>query len=107
MGLIENLERMLEAGQDGPLLRFSLGGAYLRAGDYAQAALHLERALIQEPQFSAAWKLYGRALTDLGRREDAIHVYEKGVRVAEERGDKQAAREMVVFLKRLRRESGD
>jgi len=33
----------------------------------------------------------------------AIDAYQNGIRVAEERGDKQAAREMAVFLKRLQK----
>jgi Tfp pilus assembly protein PilF len=107
MGMIENLEKMLAAGQDSALLRFSLGSAYLKAGDATGATTHLSQAVAQDPSYSAAWKLYGRGLTELGRLRDALDAYETGIRAAEEKGDKQAAKEMGVFLKRLRRELGD
>jgi Tfp pilus assembly protein PilF len=101
MSVTENFEKMLAAGQDGALLRFSLGGAYLKDGDAARAAAHLARAVELDPQYSAAWKLYGKALTDAGRHDDAIAAYAQGIEVAERRGDKQAAKEMTVFHKRL------
>ncbi len=39
--------------------------------------------------------------------DDAISAFEKGIEVAEGRGDIQAAKEMKVFLKRLARKSAD
>src|SRR5690242_10679069 len=99
---IAQFERMLAQGRDTALLRFSLGSAYLAAGDAALAAQHLERATTLDPHYSAAWKLLGRALTDCGRTEDALKAYESGITAAEAKGDKQAAREMQVFAKRLR-----
>ncbi|HXV08973.1 MAG TPA: tetratricopeptide repeat protein, partial [Burkholderiales bacterium] len=64
---IENLEKLLAAGQDGALLRFGLGSEYLKAGDAGMAAGHLQRALALDPGYSAAWKLLGQALTELSR----------------------------------------
>lgn len=103
MSLIDNLERMLAAGRDDALLRFSLGSAWLKAGDAARAAEHLAEAVRQQPQYSAAWKHYGKALAALERNEDAAAAYCQGIAAAEARGDLQAAREMRVFLKRLER----
>ncbi|MGH8561960.1 MAG: tetratricopeptide repeat protein [Nevskiales bacterium] len=97
----ENLEAVLASGQDNALLRFSLGDLCLKAGDAGQAVLHLARAIEQDANYSAAWKLYGRALTEAGRREEAVAAYTQGIATAEGRGDLQAAKEMRVFLKRL------
>ncbi|NIP73527.1 MAG: tetratricopeptide repeat protein [Gammaproteobacteria bacterium] len=101
MSLIENIEKMLAAGQDNAMLRYSLGNEYLKAGDARRAAEHLRRALEQDPNYSAAWKSYGKALAEAARTDEAIRAYEKGIEVAERRGDKQAAKEMGVFRKRL------
>ena len=100
MGLTENLEAMLARGQDNALLRFSLGGAYLKAGDYDRAVAHLAQAVAHDPQYSAAWKLYGKALTEAGRFADAMAAFDSGIGVAEAKGDIQAAKEMRVFRKR-------
>lgn len=101
--MIEQLERLLAGGQDNALLRFGLGNAYLKAGQPAKAAEHLAAAVNHDPGYSAAWKALGRALTEAGQTEAAIAAYEKGIQIAEGKGDIQAAKEMRVFLKRLRR----
>jgi predicted Zn-dependent protease len=101
--LVERLEGMLAAGKDNALLRFSLGSEYLKVGEPRRAAEHLGKALEQDPQYSAAWKLYGKALADSGRTEDALAAYRRGIEVAEAKGDKQAAKEMQVFARRIER----
>ncbi len=100
---LESLERMLANGQDNALLRYSLGTAWLQAGDAERAATHLARALEQDPGYSAAWKLYGKALAAAGQVDAARAAYRKGITVAEDKGDLQAAKEMRVFLRRLER----
>jgi len=104
MGVADNFRAMLEGGQDNALLRFSLGGALLKDGDLAGAVEHLAEAVRQDPEYSAAWKLYGKALQASDHMVAAIEAYERGIAVAERKGDKQAAREMSVFLKRLRKD---
>jgi len=100
-GSIERFEALLASGKDNALLRFSLGSQYLAAGDAARAAEHLRAATGHDPQYSAAWKLLGKALAACGDRDGARAAYGRGIEVAEAKGDKQAAREMAVFLKRL------
>lgn len=99
--LVDNLNRMLAAGRDDALLRFSLGNAHLRLNEPERAAAHLRAAVTHDPNYSAAWKLLGKALEGCGQPEAALAAYRDGIRVAETKGDKQAAREMAVFAKRL------
>jgi predicted Zn-dependent protease len=101
---LANFEKMLAAGKDSALLRFGLGNEYLRLGEFATALGHLRRALEQDRNYSAAWKLLGRALTEAGSLEDALAAYRDGIAVAEAKGDKQAAKEMTVFARRLERQ---
>ena len=101
MSMIENFEKMLDGGQDSPMLRYSLGLEYSKAEDYAQAVRHLRSAVEQNAEYSAAWKLLGKALAETGDTGAAREAYEQGIAAAENKGDKQAAREMQVFLKRL------
>jgi predicted Zn-dependent protease len=101
--MITNLEKLLAGGRDDALLRFGLGKAYLDDDQAGAAVTHLERAVEHDPGYSAAWKLLGRALADDGRPQEAISVYERGIAAAEAKGDKQAGKEMQVFLKRLQK----
>ena len=103
MGMQENLEAMLAAGQDNLLLRFTLGNVLLKQGKANAAVEHLREAVRQDPGYSAAWKVYGRALQTLGDADGAIQAFEAGVAAATQKGDIQAAKEMQVFLKRLRK----
>ncbi len=102
---------MLADGRDNAMLRFSLGNEYLKRGDALRAAEHFRRAVEHDPKYSAAWKLLGKALNDAEVWDEALAAYRQGIAVAEARGDKQAAKEMGVFArrieKRLELKSGD
>jgi predicted Zn-dependent protease len=102
-GALANFLKMLDAGKDSALLRYSLGNEYTKAGDSETAALHLRRAVELDPEYTAAWKLLGRALADSGHREEALAAYTSGIAVAIRRGDKQAQKEMQVFARRIER----
>lgn len=106
MGLRQNLELMLQRGQDSPLLRFSLGNECLKEGDLIAAISHLRHAVELNSGYSAAWKRLGEAHAKAGSAESAAAVYRRGIDVATAQGDLQAAREMTVFLNRLQRTGG-
>lgn len=97
---------MLGGPRDGALLRFSLGNEYLRIDAPAKAAEAFQAAVERDPNYSAAWKALGKARAAAGDTTGALAAYERGIAVAEARGDIQAAREMTVFAKRLRPAGG-
>lgn len=103
---IENFENMLAQGKDNALLRFSLGNAYLGANEPAKAVPHLQKAVEHDPQYSAAWKLLGKALNESGDLQSALAAYRQGIEVANARGDIQAAKEMTVFARRIEKSLG-
>jgi Tfp pilus assembly protein PilF len=105
MNPAERFEALLAAGKDNALLRFSLGLQYLNAGDNARAAAHLRAAVAHDRDYSAAWKLLGRALAAAGASAEASDAYRQGIEAAQRKGDKQAAKEMAVFLRRLEKQS--
>jgi Tfp pilus assembly protein PilF len=99
--ITENLEKLVGTARDNALLRFSLGNEYAKEGDFVRAGQHLREAVLRDPTYSAAWKALGKTLTEAGDIDGAIDAYEKGIAVAEQRGDRQAAKEMTVFARRL------
>jgi Tfp pilus assembly protein PilF len=104
--VIGNLERLLAGGKDGALLRFGLGNEYLKCGDAGTAVVHLQRAVGIDPGYSAAWKLLGKALLAAQREDAALAAWREGIDAAERNGDKQAAKEMQVFARRLAKQLG-
>lgn len=104
MNLEARLGALIAGGHDAAPVRVSLAQACLGRGDAADALAHLERAIELDADYTAAWKIYGRALHQAGRSAEAAQAWRRGVSVARTHGDRQAEREMKVFLKRLERE---
>ena len=103
---IRNLEKLLDTPRDGALLRYSLGNAYLKAGQTERALEQLREALARDPRYSAAWKALGAALAEAGRESEALETWRQGIAAAHEKGDRQAEKEMTVFVRRLEKKLG-
>jgi Tfp pilus assembly protein PilF len=103
---LASFERMLASGKDGAMLRYSLGNEYLKAADVTAALTHLGKAVELDPRYTAAWKLYGKALLQAGREDDALAAWRRGIDVAHEKGDRQAEKEMTVFARRIEKRDG-
>lgn len=99
--LIAGLRAQCGGPRDGALLRFSLGNALLEQGDHAAAIEELRRAVAFDSHYSAAWKLLGKACLALRDESGAAEAWRQGIAVARARGDKQAEKEMTVFLRRI------
>jgi Tfp pilus assembly protein PilF len=103
MNPIDTFKSLLEKGNDNALLRYSLGNEYFKTADFEQAIIQLEKAIEFNQTYSAAWKLYAKALLENNQNTKAINAYEEGINIAEENGDMQAVKEMRVFLNRLKK----
>src|SRR5437762_12057029 len=77
--MISSLEKLLGTPRDGPLLRYSLGLEYAKAGDLKRAVQHLQEAVTRDPLYSAAWKALGKSLVDSNRPAEALDVYRRGI----------------------------
>ncbi|WEN15737.1 tetratricopeptide repeat protein [Rhodanobacter sp. AS-Z3] len=98
---LANLRKQCGGPRDGALLRFSLGSALLTEGEHAAAIEELRKATEFDPTYSAAWKLLGKACQASGDDGAAAAAWHSGIAAAAQRGDKQAEKEMTVFLRRL------
>jgi predicted Zn-dependent protease len=98
---VARLRAMCGGPRDGALLRVSLANALIATGDRAAAIEELHRATGFDTDYSAAWKLLGKMLAETGDTVGAAAAYERGIAAASKRGDKQAEKEMRVFLRRL------
>ena len=99
--MISTLEKLLGTPRDGALLRYSLGLEYQKVKDSERAVQYFRDAVERDPLYSAAWKALGRALQDAGRDAEALATYRQGVEAARRKGDRQAEKEMGVFIRRL------
>jgi Tfp pilus assembly protein PilF len=66
------------------------GQGWLDAGNPVRAATHLGRCVVLDPQYSAAWKLLGKAWLASGQPQAAREAWQRGLSVAGSKGDQQA-----------------
>lgn len=102
--MIARFEAMLESGPDSAMLRLALANALVGGGRVEDAIGHLEQALELDASYSAAWKLLAKSLLAIDEPERVLEVCARGIQVAANKGDLQAAREMEVYAKRARRQ---
>jgi Tfp pilus assembly protein PilF len=95
------LERLLATGRDGALLRMGLALAYHRREDYKAARMHVEQALVFDPDFAAAGRLKGLIALACGDTVQASAAFTDALAAAQRRGDYQLAKELTVRLRRL------
>jgi Tfp pilus assembly protein PilF len=98
---VARLRALCDGPRDGALLRVSLANALLAQNDAIAAIAELRRALEFDPDYSAAWKQLGNTLRVVGDIAVAGDAYRAGIAAAIKHGDKQAEKEMRVFLRRL------
>jgi predicted Zn-dependent protease len=83
--------------------RFGLGQALVQAGRTGEAITHLQASLRLNPDYPVAHRYLGTALEAEGRPDEALRIWDEGVRVAERLDLIQTAREIQVFAARLRK----
>ncbi len=83
------------------MLRYTLGNAFYNEKKYTDAIEHLQKAVELKPDYSAAWKMLGRSLAAAESHQRALDAFNQGFEVAEANGDKQTAKEIAVFRKRV------
>ena len=99
--LLERFEAQLAEGNDSALLRLSIAQQLSTAARFDEAIAHLQRALLLNPLYTAVWLALGQAFEKSGEAARAIGTYRSGIETAKKNGDKQAERQMGVYLNRL------
>lgn len=99
--MISALEKLLGTPRDNALLRYSLGLEHAKAGELEKAVGYFRDAVERDASYSAAWKALARALQESQKNEEALEAYRRGIEAARAKGDRQAEKEMTVFMRRL------
>jgi Tfp pilus assembly protein PilF len=98
---IESLLKLVGTDRDNAMLRLALARLMVAQSDLQQAATHLRAAIDMDSDYTAAWKELGKVLRANGDNEGAAQAWRQGIEIARSRGDKQAEKEMTVFLRRI------
>jgi Tfp pilus assembly protein PilF len=101
---IDSLLKLVATPRDSAMLRLTLARLLIAQADLEQAESHLEAATAMDSSYTAAWKELGRVRQRNNDPAGAARAWQQGIEVARDQGDKQAEKEMAVFLKRLSRD---
>lgn len=104
---LNQLKQLIGTARDSAVLRMTIAKLLMQQRKPGEAAEQLTAALEMDAGYSAAWKELGKVRLAMDDPEGAAQTWSNGIRKAREQGDKQAEKEMSVFLRRLERETPD
>lgn len=98
---IDTLAELIGTPRDSAMLRLTLARLLTGAGRTTEAEEQLVAAVSMDGAYAAAWKELGRLRLQRDDQDGAAAAWQQGIAAARQRGDKQAEREMTVFLRRV------
>lgn len=101
MDRIATLKSFVTRSPQDPFPRYGLAMEYKNRGELAEAWTAFSELLQQFPDYVPTYLMAGGTLTALGRKDEAISTYRKGIEVATRRGDQHARRELESALAEL------
>ena len=97
----ERLKAMIEARPEEAFPRYGLAMEHKGAGELEEALPLFQELLELHPGYLPAYYHFGTTLRALEDHERAREVYQKGIRVAEEKGETHAREELQEALEEL------
>jgi tetratricopeptide (TPR) repeat protein len=101
MDRIATLKTFISREPTQPFPRYGLAMEYKNRGDHAEAWAAFSELIDKFPDYVPTYLMAGGTLTALGRKDEAISVYRKGIEVATRCGDQHARGELESALAEL------
>lgn len=95
---INRLERLLEFLKNepnDPFLKYALATEYLRLDNPQMALRFYEDLIINHEDYVGTYYHLGKLYEHLGRSQDAVNIYEKGILIAKKIKDQHALNELL------------
>jgi tetratricopeptide (TPR) repeat protein len=93
--------KFLEENPEDAFLLFALAQEYARLGSAEEAIVSYQRLLTLHPDYVASYYHLAKLQVILGKTEDAVHTYTKGMEVALGQGDHHAHGELQMAYQAL------
>lgn len=83
---IEAFEEMLKEQPDEAMIWYGLAMEYSKLQEWNKTANALRNVIRCNPDYTAAYQMLGTALQNLGKKEEARHVWTEGIETATRTG---------------------
>jgi Tfp pilus assembly protein PilF len=101
MDRINKLKEFLAANPGDSFLKHALALEYIKAGDTGMARSVFEELLEREPGYVGSYYHLAKLLESIGKNEEAIQCYEKGMSAAKIAGDQHTYNELRAAFENL------
>ena len=91
---LESLLDLLKAAPNEPFILFALAQECIKKGLDSEALKYYERIITFSPDYTGVYYHLGKLYEQLGRVEEAIAIYEKGMQVTRAKGEQHAYGEL-------------
>ncbi len=91
---LSKMLEMVEAYPDDSFLNYGIGLEYWKAGDLKQAHNYLELVRNKDPEYLATYYQLGKLKEEMGRNQEALQVYDKGMEVAQRQQNQKTLEEL-------------
>jgi Tfp pilus assembly protein PilF len=94
MDRIEKLNEFLKQSPQDNFLQHALALEYIKVGDEGKAQALFEEILTRDPGYIGSYYHLAKLLERIGKPDEAVRWYEKGMAAAEKAGDRHALGEL-------------
>lgn len=93
----DRLQKLLDFLKDEPndeFLQYALATEYLRLNDTDKALQYYEKLVADHPNYTGTYYHLGKLYETLGRKDEALTIYQQGIQITRQKRDNHALSEL-------------
>jgi lipopolysaccharide biosynthesis regulator YciM len=91
---LQKLLEFLESEPNDEFLQYALATEYLRLNEVDKALQYFENLVANHPNYTGTYYHLGKLYETLGRKDEAIQIYQKGMLITKQKRDNHAFSEL-------------
>lgn len=91
---LEQLFNFLKTSPDEPFILYAIASEYVKRNDLTKALYYFQELVDKRPDYVGTYYHFGKLYEALGRKEEAVETYQKGMLAAKQMNDTHAFSEL-------------